>query len=1368
MKKPLNDVKKDLRRIKKSYENKLTGFEINYRNGHEKRLLIDSLITAANIRKTQAVAAYGEYGNGHYAEGAITNGTDTPREKQHEACCVATRNLINAQTALTSTYVNDIHSIVSKNSNSITKMGFYNIDINELVSQYTSLTSMIENILVEIAEYEMFPPSSSSKLDEINELIHSLNSEIDRVRLNTDTLEDNLINSKVTACNRENDRFLRSYKDLTASIEQTYTTHISCHNDPETCILTIYPDINKYTAQNTATDGQQFIIKKNKSLKDQDNFTDIENALNSKTKSDIFEFDFWVGHPHIENESFSEDTSIYGCWNILPEITWTFNDGRAPIPQNGIGAKWQFFTNVTSDLNSYWDSFENTWGTMYDEDTPRYTNETISPTNRSWTIKRKIKTFTVRILKCEKNGPGENDYTEYDTFYIKDDVKYGTSVYDILDNSEEIYYDDTVEAIKQAYKNGEGIIYTSPINGRRIPREKYIRDCEKIDKVTGNVDIKFKLIEYFYAVYKHKDNKYDINSDVIDNIEIYSSFNVNNNKPSGWPENPWIEDNGATLYYLTDPPYSVTAGDAARVTADIEITPNYEEQPRSKLRNKSLYVKIDNGNCLCVDSKEDTGEPFETASMYGLAKKTTAAGKRIEDATVVNYNGAKYALRTTEADKHSKEGFDFTEVNGTEYPTTPLAAYSTNRMSAEFHAHLKTIHGISFNSYIEEDGTLLASVPGSKPDVYFEQEVNVGNYKPDGWPKATITYNDALYNPTETEQIPEKLTCNGEDIIVSAYYKLGVDSAKIPVNCYGYAERGLLNTGTVNQYNPETDFTKTSSFNLPANNQGFGLINSSKRNEIKAFCEDFYRKSDEKTYARYYKDYNTSYEELINGRHWFETPTTKQYPEVSYRIEICYFIDKFFIEYVNNVRTQDDLEIPYLTRIVAGIDDITKPYIYPEKDVGSYGNIMDEVYSVGQEAFHKEKKNSSLLKWPNDYQAGAIIDKSNKKYIVTETPDVEIYDGNVFHDLRIFALPSAHFIIVDPSEGEQDKKQIQFDLRTHYDFTNDAPSAPEKEGYIGKWREPLIVSQNNNITDKNFYNELSFHYDYKALPNMHFVYGTGFKSEGNEICSTFFNPSTITSVPYPTIDPNEFKDGWGGPVIWDKELSDLQKQESDPTFEDDVTVTASATEAAKLSASISWVYGQYIYGDSYDGKTLIGNVWLKNPSSQKPTEILERSQSEIDRSTEIIENPPTTNVLYNENKFVDVAWTHEYRLSDLAWTNNPNNIQDTIIELTGNVAEFTVTFRAFTDELGQQLAIPDHVETNVQYGTNLMNIESEIYSNMLNDINNTLINKGWPITFQEAMPHWQIAVGANKVDAAQYLSSVADNLTVEIHAEQAQ
>jgi len=299
-------------------------------------------------------------------------------------------------------------------------------------------------------------------------------------------------------------------------------------------------------------------------------------------------------------------------------------------------------------------------------------------------------------------------------------------------------------------------------------------------------------------------------------------------------------------------------------------------------------------------------------------------------------------------------------------------------------------------------------------------------------------------------------------------------------------------------------------------------------------------------------------------------------------------------------------------------------------------------------------------------------------------------------------------------------------------------------------------------------NDLTFKGNVLKLPKLHFVYGAGFTSEGNEICSTFFNPSTIASVPYPTIDSNEFKSGWGSPIVWDKELSDLQKQESDPTFGDDVTITASATEVAKLSASISWIYGQHIAGDSYDGKELVGNVWLRNPSSQKPTELLERGQSEIDRSTEIIENPPTTNVLYNENKFVDVAWNHEYRLSDLAWTNNPNNIQDNIVELTGNVAEFTVTFRAFTDELGQQLAIPDHVETNVQYGTNLMSIESEIYSNMLNDINNTLNDKGWPITFQAAIPHWQIAVGSNKVDAAQYLSSVADNLTVEIHAEQAQ
>ena len=297
-------------------------------------------------------------------------------------------------------------------------------------------------------------------------------------------------------------------------------------------------------------------------------------------------------------------------------------------------------------------------------------------------------------------------------------------------------------------------------------------------------------------------------------------------------------------------------------------------------------------------------------------------------------------------------------------------------------------------------------------------------------------------------------------------------------------------------------------------------------------------------------------------------------------------------------------------------------------------------------------------------------------------------------------------------------------------------------------------------------NDLTFKGNVLKLPKLHFVYGAGFTSEGNEICSTFFNPSTIASVPYPIIDSSEFKSGWGSPIVWDKELSDLQKQESDPTFEDDVTVTASATEAAKLSASISWVYGQYIYGDSYDGKMLTGNVWLKNPSQQKPSIIIEEYQSYIDtHKDEILTNPSINTVLYDEDKFDDVAWTAEYKLSDIHWSNDPNNIQDTIIELTGNVKTFTVTFRAFTDDIGSLLHVPDHVESDVAYGADLTYTEDDIYHNMLYDINEELANIGYPMSFIEDHPHWYINQNNTKINAMPYLSSVTSNLTVELSAK---
>ena len=1313
----LEDLKNKLLEYANTIRDKDTIVRKKHAEGASCAEKYDDLYRAVQNKIDAAVEEYANYGSidkpKKFAPGTIPSDGKTCLNSD---CCTATKNLLDAEKALKDYYDGTVKNILDRGSVNAKKLGFLSVSIENILSQYAVIKQKIDVSLSCFVVDDNLIDENAIDIQDLKDKVKELNSAIRKIKNIGDDLgeEPSLIPPLINQSTQAESTFNEAHSQIIEQVEDIYPNHFSCHKETH-ALRFINCDVDHFL------DKEYYIFKH---VFDGCTMVQCGETLPVTKGNDHCTFLRWEDEDEAVftiNTTIYKYTDVYACWNINAECEWKVN-GESKVTHV---KSYKEYDNCNDWLLTEIRSYNESWGATVDNIPENYfdnDNTFVTPNNYKFVIDGKHKIFTVKIAERTKTVDGWTDYSDLANSQQNVEAGKDYNLTDIATNYE------------NAIKDGE---YINTPNTR-----KYVRasDSPSYKNIVADTIISVDVIPLYKVEYF---NEFDKVVSTKDKLEIGTQFNIDTNNPDGlfttWPAKQ--KEDGVMVYDLIPSPGDYLPRGTITISNNVEVKPQYEETGHKE------YFRVDTYTRHMLAG----GEPKDEYDLNSHFTKAVKYGEKFRyDSDVNEYNKALINGETVIL------GNNLFKMAANSGMNPPLSDINSVTKDLSLYFDLTSLFKLEFiddlgNAYKDktvnnlEEGYLYAltdTIDDEFPAEYVEH--NGKAYVYDGFYDGYQTTSIIRIDSDKLITIKYVLDSDAGDLsswkytLSSEFEKEDIDDAIVaPILTDIEREKNL--TAEAEGYSEVKKSTAFDSIKTTTN--GKRTIKESEVSFINPIKEHYPLIRTEET---------KSYDKAKNG--YSVWSMTKGLPIKTY-LENPSIYTGYFKTYT------DKYEMSYFPNYQSSFQNYQK-------------EIVKTVIRLPKTA--DDKRATGAVGWPNEYSLSSIITKDNIKFIINFIANNFWRNKDAIYYGNAMELPYVHFVYGEnamlPGLDIDPEATQQFNPLTDGDFTNKAPTPYNQEGYIGMWREAnnqgQLTAEIKELNDANFFNGLSFHYDYKTLPNVHFVYGTGFKSEGNEICSTWFDPRN-PSIDFPSnFELTAYKDGYGEPTVCDKVIDDFRRNEGDPNFFDDITATITPTETAKLSASISWVYGQYIYGDSYDGKMLTGQVWLKNPPQQQLPIIIEQYQSYIDaHGGETIQNPNIANVLYNEDKFVDVGWNKEYKLSDLTWTDNPNSIQDHIVELTGNVTEFTVTFRAFTDDIGSLLHVPDHVESDVAYGADLTYTEDDIYHNMLYDINEELANIGYPMSFIEDHPHWYINQNNTKINAMPYLSSVTSNLTVELSAK---
>ena len=541
----------DLRNNKlTSIQNKYTQLDRNdpnsaYSKGISLRNDYNNKVAAVAAAMANANGEYANYGDGKkFAKGEITDGRTAPL--QDEGCCTKTKALIEAEDALKKCYV-EVDRVLHYPAYHAKRLGFLSIDPGALRTHFASIISKINTIIGYLEDENI-------EVETINREIHALNGMLDLI---TASKKGTLIAGIIQSSENLGETVENDYNTLIDNVNSTYKNHVPCHKNPENIILTIYPDVTKYTGSTTATGGQEVQIEKGVKISDQTNRRLINRILNSVTDDDkIYNFKHWNGYAasDVQDAVFTEDTSIYGVWEIYPDVRWYIDDVEkvhSRIPA------YEFFTDVKEMLNAQRDAFNYKWNSSTDYDDEEFTEQIISPTNREWKIKRKTKELTVKIFERTKTASGWSEYVEKTNWEKK--VKY----------LEDYPTSDLPINYENALKQGEYI------NTPQTKKYVLAEESPSYKKITEDITLKIDVIDLYSVIYR---NEYGAAAKT-HLVEVGTMFDIDasENKPKGWPTRKYTNNTNGLVYEIEDSPNDYSPRGSQTINNNIIVDPHYKQ-----------------------------------------------------------------------------------------------------------------------------------------------------------------------------------------------------------------------------------------------------------------------------------------------------------------------------------------------------------------------------------------------------------------------------------------------------------------------------------------------------------------------------------------------------------------------------------------------------------------------------------------------------------------------------------------------------------------------------------------------------------------------------------------------------------------------
>lgn len=532
----------------------VAGISNCYANGKALRSDYESVKQQLEAAKNAALETFNTYGpaaaSGHanFATPSISNGEDTHNNKD---CCSATQRVIDLANQL-----GGIYSRVEGGA-SATEAGFFDVDIDSLIEEYNALSSIMDGLINEGKEILFKVRSKDNLLNPpdpvIDSAISTYYSNISALKGRFATYKQ-LISEIKDDINTEKGNFESEHED-TLNISEITGKHVGCHCDSVT--VGFCDDPTKYS-QGGSYSGTPTEITAYKGYSFEQCGVEVPEG-NEVENGDRVVFMSW--NEFTSATPLDEDRTVTGTWKIWPQVAIII-EGEYVANNYEIGG-YNMFESAEQGAENCANDFvaqknEDTENEEYEYSVlTRPDDYIVTAENYTlpYTIKKELKKHTVSIYSRLKTGP--DSYGEY-KFVISSLVEHG---YDyIIDSSHTAY--------ASALENG---LYIDPDHTLKTETgEQTSKDITQ--DIIADVRLNFNQIALYKAEYK---NKNDSVADTVQDIEAYTAFDVSENIPDGWPENPIIED--GIMYILCAEPYTykIEGGPIDCVTSNITITPNY-------------------------------------------------------------------------------------------------------------------------------------------------------------------------------------------------------------------------------------------------------------------------------------------------------------------------------------------------------------------------------------------------------------------------------------------------------------------------------------------------------------------------------------------------------------------------------------------------------------------------------------------------------------------------------------------------------------------------------------------------------------------------------------------------------------------------